>query len=290
MAAMADPGTGLVSDNVGGDLNPSDRAAYTSPTNIGAYMWSAVVARETGLISAARRAEADRADAEDAADAGEARAVGHVLQLVRPGDRQEAHDLAGQRRRRPPVPVQRRQRLAGDRAAGRHRPGARRWPSRRTRCWTRWTSATTTTRPRTRSAAASGSRTRHRRPAAGRGARQLPGRLRSQRRLVHRPPLRRVQHRAADGQLPRHRRPADPAEALLRHVPHLPERELRLRAGPSRRPVGHYATYLGQRGVRGRVPVPRHEADPDLGRLDVRGADGAAVRARGEVGHRRAGR
>ena len=51
MAAMADPGTGLVSDNVGGDLNPTDRAAYTSPTNIGAYMWSAVVARETGLIS-----------------------------------------------------------------------------------------------------------------------------------------------------------------------------------------------------------------------------------------------
>jgi hypothetical protein len=53
MAAMADPGTGLVSDNVGGDLNPADRAAYTSPTNIGAYMWSAVVARETGLITPA---------------------------------------------------------------------------------------------------------------------------------------------------------------------------------------------------------------------------------------------
>ena len=51
MAAMADPGTGLVSDNVGGDLDPGDRAAYTSPTNIGAYMWSAIVARETGLIS-----------------------------------------------------------------------------------------------------------------------------------------------------------------------------------------------------------------------------------------------
>ena len=53
MAAMADPRTGLVSDNVGGDLSAEDRAAYTSPTNIGAYMWSAVVARETGLISAA---------------------------------------------------------------------------------------------------------------------------------------------------------------------------------------------------------------------------------------------
>ena len=28
-------------------------AAYTSPTNIGAYMWSAVAARELGLISTA---------------------------------------------------------------------------------------------------------------------------------------------------------------------------------------------------------------------------------------------
>ena len=52
MAAMADPGTGLVSDNVGGELDPGDRAAFTSPTNIGAYMWSAVAAREIGIISA----------------------------------------------------------------------------------------------------------------------------------------------------------------------------------------------------------------------------------------------
>ena len=53
MAAMADPGTGLVSDNVGADLSPASRAKYTSPTNIGAYMWSAIAARETKLISAA---------------------------------------------------------------------------------------------------------------------------------------------------------------------------------------------------------------------------------------------
>ena len=51
MAAMADPRTGLVSDNVGGDLSPDDRAEYTSPTNIGAYMWSAIAAREIGDIS-----------------------------------------------------------------------------------------------------------------------------------------------------------------------------------------------------------------------------------------------
>ena len=51
--AMVDPGTGLVSDNVGGDLQGSTRAAYTSPTNIGAYLWSTVVAQDTGLISLA---------------------------------------------------------------------------------------------------------------------------------------------------------------------------------------------------------------------------------------------
>ena len=51
MAAMADSGTGLVSDNVGGSLSPADRAEYTSPTNIGAYLWSAIAAREIGDIS-----------------------------------------------------------------------------------------------------------------------------------------------------------------------------------------------------------------------------------------------
>jgi hypothetical protein len=52
MAAMADPGTGLVSDNINGQLAPGSRASYTSPTNVGAYMWSAVAARRSGLITA----------------------------------------------------------------------------------------------------------------------------------------------------------------------------------------------------------------------------------------------
>ncbi|MGH8891963.1 MAG: glucoamylase family protein [Actinomycetes bacterium] len=51
MAAMADPATGLVSDNIHANMRPKSRAAYTSPTNIGAYLWSAVVAREVGLIT-----------------------------------------------------------------------------------------------------------------------------------------------------------------------------------------------------------------------------------------------
>ena len=51
-AAMVDPATGLASDNIGGDLEPADRSAFTSPTNIGAYLWSTIVAREVRLISA----------------------------------------------------------------------------------------------------------------------------------------------------------------------------------------------------------------------------------------------
>jgi hypothetical protein len=51
--AMTVPSTGLPADNIGGDLDPSDRSAFTSPTNIGAYLWSTVAARDIGLISKA---------------------------------------------------------------------------------------------------------------------------------------------------------------------------------------------------------------------------------------------
>ncbi|WP_199421759.1 glucoamylase family protein [Actinotalea solisilvae] len=56
--AMAHPDTGLPADNVAGDLDPASRSGYTSPTNIGAYLWSTVVARELGLID--RREARDR--------------------------------------------------------------------------------------------------------------------------------------------------------------------------------------------------------------------------------------
>ncbi|MBU2665459.1 DUF3131 domain-containing protein [Actinoplanes bogorensis] len=49
LVAMTDPATGLVADNIPGDL--SAPAAYTSPTNIGGYMWSALVARSLGIVS-----------------------------------------------------------------------------------------------------------------------------------------------------------------------------------------------------------------------------------------------
>ncbi len=49
LVAMTDPGTGLVADHISGSL--TDRSVYTSPTNIGGYLWSALVARDLGIIS-----------------------------------------------------------------------------------------------------------------------------------------------------------------------------------------------------------------------------------------------
>lgn len=49
--AMTNPETGLPSDNIGGDLDPATRAAYTSPTNIGMYIWATLAARDLQLIT-----------------------------------------------------------------------------------------------------------------------------------------------------------------------------------------------------------------------------------------------
>jgi len=49
LAAMTHPDTGLPADNITGDL--STRSGYTSPTNIGGLLWSAVVARDLRIIS-----------------------------------------------------------------------------------------------------------------------------------------------------------------------------------------------------------------------------------------------
>ncbi|WP_243695992.1 glucoamylase family protein [Labedella phragmitis] len=49
MAAMADDETGLVADQIDGELGTASE--YTSPTNIGGYLWSTVVARDLGVVS-----------------------------------------------------------------------------------------------------------------------------------------------------------------------------------------------------------------------------------------------
>ncbi len=51
LVAMTDERTGLPADNIPASLARRDRSGYTSPTNIGGYLWSAVVARELGVIS-----------------------------------------------------------------------------------------------------------------------------------------------------------------------------------------------------------------------------------------------
>jgi Putative glucoamylase len=51
MDAMVDQRTELVADNIKGDLGASSRSGYTSPTNIGAYLWSTVAARDIGVLS-----------------------------------------------------------------------------------------------------------------------------------------------------------------------------------------------------------------------------------------------
>ncbi len=48
--SMVDPATGLPADNIEGDLDPGTRSGYTSPTNIGGYLWSTVAARDLGII------------------------------------------------------------------------------------------------------------------------------------------------------------------------------------------------------------------------------------------------
>src|SRR6478735_4154191 len=43
IVAMTDPRTGLPADNIPESLAAKDRSGYTSPTNIGGYLWSTVV-------------------------------------------------------------------------------------------------------------------------------------------------------------------------------------------------------------------------------------------------------
>ncbi len=55
LVALTDPKTGLPADNMSGPLGSPTRSGYTSPTNIGGYLWSTVVARELGIISKGER-------------------------------------------------------------------------------------------------------------------------------------------------------------------------------------------------------------------------------------------
>jgi Putative glucoamylase/Protein of unknown function (DUF3131) len=49
---MIEPTTGLPADNIAGNLHPSTRSEYTSPTNVGMYFWATLAARDLGIIGA----------------------------------------------------------------------------------------------------------------------------------------------------------------------------------------------------------------------------------------------
>ena len=89
------PGHRAVADNVAAD---GVRARYTSPTNIGAYLWSTIAARDLGMISRARGAARSRRTLDDGRRRSSGTRQRPVLQLVRPADGREADDLAGRRR------------------------------------------------------------------------------------------------------------------------------------------------------------------------------------------------
>ncbi len=52
LVAMTPEDTGLPADNIPASMGAAERSGYTSPTNIGGLMWSAVAARELGTITA----------------------------------------------------------------------------------------------------------------------------------------------------------------------------------------------------------------------------------------------
>ena len=88
LVAMTDENTGLTADNIGASVRRPVRSGYTSPTNIGGYLWSAVVARDLGLISRRECSTGSRRRSH-APGLGPSPTQRHVLQLVRRGDRGE---------------------------------------------------------------------------------------------------------------------------------------------------------------------------------------------------------
>ena len=295
---MANPDTGLPSDNIGGDLDPATRSAYTSPTNIGAYLWATVVARDTGLIGAAEARHRMRQTIHTVAGLEQHEPSGMFYNWYDPATGAKLTtwpengnpvypfassvdngwlatgllvaaraDKQGRPRRRPDPRGDGLRLLLQPRRGRPEGPGRHLHPGRR---------------PDPRRLLGR---------AAGRRHLQHPGQLRrrpGRGRLLHLPPLRRLQHRAADGVLPGHRGRPDPPAPLLRHRAHLPG-HLRLvvdRDQADRR----VAPVPRHRRLRGHPPLPRPEGGPDLGRQHVRGADGAAVRARGDVGQAVLGR
>jgi hypothetical protein len=198
---LLDPASGLPSDNVSA---AGERSRYTSPTNVGAYLWSTLAARDTGVIS----------------PAGARRRNAATLAGVARLERHGPSGMSTTGTTRPPGPRSppgRWTAAASTRScprsttAGWPRPAdgrQRRPPSCATRpatCWPRWTSAGTTTRPPGCCGTGSGS-TRRAAPASRPATTATPAAPRCSTPATTTVP----QHRAAHRQLPRHRLRAGP--------------------------------------------------------------------------------
>ena len=95
--AMTDAESGLPADSLHAD---GTRSVQTSTTNIGAYMWSALVAEKLRIIGHGETVSRLDEDHRDARADGAARPERAVLQLVRPRHRRDADRLAADRRSR----------------------------------------------------------------------------------------------------------------------------------------------------------------------------------------------
>ncbi len=104
---LVEPRTGLPADNIAGSLKGNTRSEYTSPTNIGMYMWAVLAARDLGLISADEAVRPNHEDAYHRRGARAARTVRAILELVLPADRREAHGVAGRRKHCVPIRIER---------------------------------------------------------------------------------------------------------------------------------------------------------------------------------------
>ena len=130
LVAMTDERTGLTADNIDGPLANPNRSGYTSPTNIGGYLWSAIVARDLGLIS---RPECSGGSGQTLRTLPTWTTTSRAACTTTGTTRRTrgADHLADGRQHRLPVPVQRRQRLAGSRSDGgaERRPANAGWPT-----------------------------------------------------------------------------------------------------------------------------------------------------------------
>ena len=140
---LVDAHTGLPDDNVTAD---GTRAGYTSPTNIGAYLWSTLGAREVGLIGR-REATARMARTLATLARMERGPGGQFFNWYDPATGARLTTWPADGSPLVPVPLGGRQRLAGRRPDDGRERRARAARARRTRSWRRWTSASSTTRP-----------------------------------------------------------------------------------------------------------------------------------------------